>query len=159
MSIFEFIITLGWSNPNSLRCPKLAAISFGRSCFIRTRTLYLAVIYRPSWLTENRISDRFSVSLIFKTLKSVSSNLLLTSPLGPARSLIWFPLACNLACLLNIAEVIFLLLLTSISSIDDYFLHKMSFIGFAVCGVTYMFLSTWLFDISGRRKTSQLVCL
>lgn len=47
-------------------------------------------------------------------------NFLLKSPLGPARSLVWFPLTCNVACLLNIGEVVFLLLLTSISSIDDY---------------------------------------
>ncbi|KAI6177128.1 Ribosomal-L16 domain-containing protein [Aphelenchoides bicaudatus] len=83
-------------------------------------------------------------------------NLILKSPLGPARSLVWFPLACNFACFLNIVEVVCLLLLTSISSIDDYFLHKLAFIGFATCGICFMFLSTWLYDKSGRRRTSQL---
>ena len=36
-------------------------------------------------------------------------------------------------------------------------LHKLSFCGFAICGITYMFMSTWLFDLSGRRRTSPLV--
>jgi hypothetical protein len=83
-------------------------------------------------------------------------NLLLSSPLRPFSSSNWFSLACNAACVLNIAEVVFLLLLTSISSIDDYYLHKMCFIGFVVCGVTYMMMSTWLFDYSGRRRTTSL---
>ncbi|KAI6188507.1 hypothetical protein M3Y98_00362300 [Aphelenchoides besseyi] len=83
-------------------------------------------------------------------------NLLLSSPLGPTRSVIWFPVSCHIACILNVLEVMFLLMLTSISSVDDYTLHKLSFVGFAICGVIYMFLSTWLFDYSGRRRTSAL---
>ncbi|KAH7731807.1 post-GPI attachment to protein factor 2 [Aphelenchoides avenae] len=67
-----------------------------------------------------------------------------------------FSLACSVACALNVFEVLFLLLLTSISSIEDYFLHKMCFIGFIVCGLSYMMFSTWLFDYSGRRRTTTL---
>ncbi|KAI6215372.1 Ribosomal-L16 domain-containing protein [Aphelenchoides besseyi] len=94
-------------------------------------------------------APRIAVAFAFR-------NLLLSSPLGPTRSVIWFPVACHIACILNVLEVMFLLMLTSISSVDDYTLHKSSFVGFAICGVIYMFLSTWLFDYSGRRRTSAL---
>ncbi|KAI1729069.1 frag1/DRAM/Sfk1 family domain-containing protein [Ditylenchus destructor] len=75
-------------------------------------------------------------------------NFLISSPLIPFSSIGWFNWPCYVACFFHLAEIIFLLLLTSISSLDDYFLHKTSFIGFIVCGLTHMFLSTWLFDHS-----------
>lgn len=45
---------------------------------------------------------------------------LLSSPLKPYTSTRLFGYACNLACFLNLAENMFLLLLTSISSVEDH---------------------------------------
>ncbi|KAI1721493.1 frag1/DRAM/Sfk1 family domain-containing protein [Ditylenchus destructor] len=75
-------------------------------------------------------------------------NFLISSPLIPFPSIGWFHWPCYVACFFHLAEIIFLLLLT--------ILHKTSFIGFIVCGLIHMFLSTWLFDHSGRRKTTSL---
>lgn len=47
-------------------------------------------------------------------------NLLITSPLRPFSGTKFFHLACNIVCFLNVMENIFLLLLTSISSVEDY---------------------------------------
>ena len=47
-------------------------------------------------------------------------NFLLSSPLRSYSNLRNFQLLCNLACLLNILEVIFLLLLTCVSSVENY---------------------------------------
>ncbi|KAE9556071.1 hypothetical protein FO519_000705 [Halicephalobus sp. NKZ332] len=83
-------------------------------------------------------------------------NLLITSPLRPFSGTKFFQLACNIACFLNIMENIFLLLLTSISSVEDYGWHKASFAGFVICSLVYMILSTYLYDLSGRRRTNIL---
>ncbi|VDM49859.1 unnamed protein product [Toxocara canis] len=83
-------------------------------------------------------------------------NLLLTSPLRPLTGQTWFRLVCHLACAINVAENTFLLLLTSVSSTENYLLHKSSFGGFALCAMVYMFITTWLFHYSGRRRTSSL---
>lgn len=45
---------------------------------------------------------------------------MLASPLRPLNDRIWFEVACHVACLLNIAENLFLLLLTSIASTENY---------------------------------------
>ncbi|VDN43453.1 unnamed protein product [Gongylonema pulchrum] len=47
-------------------------------------------------------------------------NLLLTSPLRPLNDRIWFELGCHIACIINVAESFSLLLLTSISSTENY---------------------------------------
>uniref|UniRef100_A0A915CEC6 Post-GPI attachment to proteins factor 2 n=1 Tax=Parascaris univalens TaxID=6257 RepID=A0A915CEC6_PARUN len=94
-------------------------------------------------------APRYAVAFAFR-------NLLLTSPLRPLTAHTWFPFVCHLACATNIAENTFLLLLTSISSTENYLLHKTSFGGFALCAMLYMFVATWLFHYSGRRRTSSL---
>lgn len=83
-------------------------------------------------------------------------NLLLTSPLRPLSAHTWFPIVCYLSCAVNVAENTFLLLLTSISSTENHVLHKACFSSFAVCAIIYMFVATWLFHYSGRRRTSSL---
>ncbi|KAL4003427.1 Frag1/DRAM/Sfk1 family protein [Acanthocheilonema viteae] len=83
-------------------------------------------------------------------------NLLLTSPLRPLSDRIWFELACQIACFVNISESLFLLLLTSASSTENHAMHKISFLGFALCSVIYMLIATSLFQYSGRRRTSSL---
>lgn len=82
--------------------------------------------------------------------------LLLTSPLRPLGDRIWFEIGCHVACTINIAEIFFLLLLTSVSSTENYLAHKVSFLGFTICSMAYMFLATALFQYSGRRRTSSL---
>lgn len=47
-------------------------------------------------------------------------NFLITSPLRPFSVVAWFSWACNASCLINCGEVIFLLLLASVSSVEDY---------------------------------------
>uniref|UniRef100_A0A1I8EXU9 Zf-LYAR domain-containing protein n=2 Tax=Wuchereria bancrofti TaxID=6293 RepID=A0A1I8EXU9_WUCBA len=83
-------------------------------------------------------------------------NLLLTSPLRPLNDRTWFELSCQIACFLNIAETLFLLLLTTASSVENYVVHKVSFLGFALCSTMYMLVATSLFQYSGRRRTSSL---
>ena len=95
-------------------------------------------------------APRFALAFAFK-------NFLLSSPLRPfTLAVSWFSRFCYLACALNIAEIFFLLLLSTISSVEDYALHRLSFLGFLTCGLAYMFISTWLFDYSGRRRTTSL---
>jgi len=94
-------------------------------------------------------APRIAIAIAFK-------NYLLTSALRPFSSIVWFPYACYLACAINLIEIICLLLLTFISSMDDYVLHKISFISFIVAAMAYMYISTWLFDYSGRRRTTSL---
>ncbi|KAE9548002.1 hypothetical protein FO519_008783 [Halicephalobus sp. NKZ332] len=83
-------------------------------------------------------------------------NFLSSSPLRSYPNARFFHVLCNFACSLHILEVMFLLLLTCVSSTENYEFHKTSFVGFIVCSVIYMFLSTFLFDLSGRRRTSTL---
>jgi len=83
-------------------------------------------------------------------------NLLITSPLRPFSSTKFFHLACNVACFFGVMETIFLLVLTSISSVEDYDWHKASFMAFIICSLVYMILSTYLYDLSGRRRTNIL---
>ncbi|KAK0414494.1 hypothetical protein QR680_011463 [Steinernema hermaphroditum] len=83
-------------------------------------------------------------------------NLLLSSPIRSPSTGIWFAILCQLACFLNLAENIFLLLLTSISSVEDHESHKICFIGFAICAISYMFLTTWLYNFSNRRQLSHM---
>ncbi|VDO73598.1 unnamed protein product [Onchocerca flexuosa] len=83
-------------------------------------------------------------------------NFLLTSPLRPFNDRIWFDLACQIACCINIAEILFLLLLTTVSSIENYAVHKTSFVGFAFCSMIYMLIAITLFHYSGRRRTSSV---
>uniref|UniRef100_A0A7E4W2G2 Post-GPI attachment to proteins factor 2 n=1 Tax=Panagrellus redivivus TaxID=6233 RepID=A0A7E4W2G2_PANRE len=83
-------------------------------------------------------------------------NFFLSSPLRPYTSPRWYTWACNIACFINLLENFFLLALTCISSVEDYGLHKASFTGFVITSVIYMVLSTWMFDYSGRRRTSVL---
>uniref|UniRef100_A0A1I7Y5V0 Post-GPI attachment to proteins factor 2 n=1 Tax=Steinernema glaseri TaxID=37863 RepID=A0A1I7Y5V0_9BILA len=83
-------------------------------------------------------------------------NHLLTSPIRSPSTGIGFALLCQLACFLNLAENIFLLLLTSISSVEDHEAHKISFIGFAFCAISYMFLATGLYNYSNRRQLSTM---
>jgi len=94
-------------------------------------------------------APRMALAFAFK-------NLLMSSPLRPFSSLVWFPWVCYLACAVHLAEIVFLMLLTSISSVEDYYLHKACFIGFLASAMVYMFLSSWLFDYSGRRRTTSL---
>lgn len=94
-------------------------------------------------------APRFAVAIAFR-------NLLLTSPLRPLSAQTWFPIACHCACFINLAENTFLLLLTSISSTENHALHKGCFMAFAVCAIVYMFFATWLFQYSGRTRTSSL---
>uniref|UniRef100_A0AC34RJH8 Ribosomal protein L10e/L16 domain-containing protein n=1 Tax=Panagrolaimus sp. JU765 TaxID=591449 RepID=A0AC34RJH8_9BILA len=83
-------------------------------------------------------------------------NFLISSPLRPFTGTKFFQFACNVACFLNVLENIFLLLLTSISSTENYEWHKLSFMGFILCSWCFMVLSTYLFDLSGRRRTNIL---
>ncbi|KAJ1357104.1 Post-GPI attachment to proteins factor 2 [Parelaphostrongylus tenuis] len=83
-------------------------------------------------------------------------NYLLFSPLRPLSGARIFRLLCRLACALNILENILLLGLTTISSVENHVLHKLCFTGFAATASTYMLLSTWLFDYSGRRRATNL---
>jgi|UniRef100_A0AC35FPK2 hypothetical protein len=83
-------------------------------------------------------------------------NFLISSPLKPFPPTKWFNFACNATCVINLLENLFLLLLTSISSVEDYYWHKTCFIGFVVCSLSFMGLSTWLFSYSGRRRTNIL---
>ncbi|CEF64978.1 Post-GPI attachment to proteins factor 2 [Strongyloides ratti] len=81
-------------------------------------------------------------------------NLLIKCPLRPSSRLSFFSALCNLSCILNILEITFLLLLTTISSTDDHFLHKCSFIGFITTAMIHMYLSTWLYNHSNRRRVT-----
>ncbi|PAV63254.1 hypothetical protein WR25_21548 [Diploscapter pachys] len=83
-------------------------------------------------------------------------NFLSNSPLRPHSGLRSFRFLCNFTCILHIMENLFLLGLTSVSSTEDHELHKLCFIGFEFCATIYMFLHTWLFHYSGRRRTTQL---
>ncbi|VDN06471.1 unnamed protein product, partial [Thelazia callipaeda] len=102
-------------------------------------------------------APRIVAALAFKQrLFYIYRNLLLTSPLRPLNDRVWFELSCQAACFVNIAESLFLLLLTSASSTDSYAIHKISFLGFAICSIIYMLLATSLLHYSGRRRTSSL---
>ncbi|VDD90461.1 unnamed protein product [Enterobius vermicularis] len=93
-------------------------------------------------------APRFIVAFAYR-------NLLLNSPMREYWTTQgWFPLACNLACSINLAENAFLLLLTSVSSTEDHSLHKISFLGFALCAMAYMYIATTLYHFSGRRRAS-----
>ncbi|VDK80413.1 unnamed protein product [Onchocerca ochengi] len=94
-------------------------------------------------------APRIVMALAFK-------NFLLTSPLRPFNDRIWFDLTCHIACFINIAEILFLLLLTTISSVENYAVHKISFLGFAVCSIIHMLIATTLYQYSGRRRTSSV---
>ncbi|TKR61542.1 hypothetical protein L596_028638 [Steinernema carpocapsae] len=94
-------------------------------------------------------APRFVLAFAFR-------NLLLSAPIRSPSAGIPFAILCQLACFLNLGENFFLLILTSISSVEDHEAHKMSFIGFAVCAILYMFLSTGLFNYSNRRLISKM---
>ncbi|KAM3722706.1 Post-GPI attachment to proteins factor [Dirofilaria immitis] len=94
-------------------------------------------------------APRIVIALAFR-------NFLLTSPLRPLNDRAWFGLACQIACVINVAESLFLLLLTTVSSSENHAVHTTSFTGFAVCSIIYMLISTALFQYSGRRRTSSL---
>uniref|UniRef100_A0A915PRG8 39S ribosomal protein L16, mitochondrial n=1 Tax=Setaria digitata TaxID=48799 RepID=A0A915PRG8_9BILA len=94
-------------------------------------------------------APRIVAALAFK-------NFLLTSPLRPLNDRIWFELACQIACFVNIAESLFLLLLTTASSTESHAIHKISFLGFGLCSILYMLSATSLLQYSGRRRTSSL---
>uniref|UniRef100_A0A0N5B9A9 Post-GPI attachment to proteins factor 2 n=1 Tax=Strongyloides papillosus TaxID=174720 RepID=A0A0N5B9A9_STREA len=81
-------------------------------------------------------------------------NLLIKCPLRPSSSISFFSALCNFSCALNVLEINFLLLLTTISSTDDHFLHKCSFIGFVTTAMIHMYLSTWLYNHSNRRRVT-----
>uniref|UniRef100_A0A1I7WFL8 Zf-LYAR domain-containing protein n=1 Tax=Heterorhabditis bacteriophora TaxID=37862 RepID=A0A1I7WFL8_HETBA len=55
---------------------------------------------------------------------------------------------------------IFMMLLFALFSqyryIQKFAMHKICFIGFAISATLYMFLSTWLFHFSGRRRATNL---
>lgn len=93
-------------------------------------------------------APRFALAFAYR-------NLLLNSPMREYWTTQgWFPITCNVACLINLGENAFLLLLTSISSTEDHSLHKFSFSGFALCAIAYMFVATALYHFSGCRRTS-----
>ncbi|CAD5216935.1 unnamed protein product [Bursaphelenchus okinawaensis] len=79
-------------------------------------------------------------------------NFLVISPLRSLNTT-FLNVMANIGCFVNLAEILFLLMLSSISSGDNYAMHKLSFIGFLVCGFVYMLISIFLFDYSGRRRT------
>uniref|UniRef100_A0A0K0G406 Post-GPI attachment to proteins factor 2 (inferred by orthology to a C. elegans protein) n=1 Tax=Strongyloides venezuelensis TaxID=75913 RepID=A0A0K0G406_STRVS len=81
-------------------------------------------------------------------------NLLIKCPLRPSSSISFFSALCNFSCALNVLEINFLLLLTTISSTDDHFLHKCSFVGFVTTAMIHMYLSTWLYNHSNRRRVT-----
>uniref|UniRef100_A0A0N4ZX18 Post-GPI attachment to proteins factor 2 n=1 Tax=Parastrongyloides trichosuri TaxID=131310 RepID=A0A0N4ZX18_PARTI len=83
-------------------------------------------------------------------------NLLIRCPLRPLSSISFFSALCNLSCALNVLEITFLLLLTTISSTDDHFLHKCSFIGFVTTAMIHMYLSTWLYSHSNRHRVTNI---
>ncbi|MFH4976765.1 hypothetical protein AB6A40_003474 [Gnathostoma spinigerum] len=83
-------------------------------------------------------------------------NYLLTSPLWSPSDVWWYPVACHALCAVQFAENTFLLLLTSVSSTENYLIHKISFSAFAVCAIIYMLSATWIFQFSGRNRTSPL---
>uniref|UniRef100_A0A183BT10 Ribosomal_L16 domain-containing protein n=1 Tax=Globodera pallida TaxID=36090 RepID=A0A183BT10_GLOPA len=83
-------------------------------------------------------------------------NFLITSSLWPSPFRSWYRWASQFSCALNLCEILSLVLLSSISSTEDHFLHALSFCGFALFAHFYMFISIWLFDFSGRRRSSKL---
>uniref|UniRef100_A0A914HWV8 Post-GPI attachment to proteins factor 2 n=1 Tax=Globodera rostochiensis TaxID=31243 RepID=A0A914HWV8_GLORO len=83
-------------------------------------------------------------------------NFLITSSLWPSPFRPWYRWASQFSCALNLCEILSLVLLSSISSTEDHFLHALSFCGFALFAHFYMFISIWLFDFSGRRRSSKL---
>ncbi|WKY01991.1 hypothetical protein Q1695_015753 [Nippostrongylus brasiliensis] len=83
-------------------------------------------------------------------------NYLLNSPLRPLAGAGVFRFLCQVACVLNLLENMFLLGLTAISSVENHALHKLCFISFALTATLYMLLSTWLFHYSGRRRATTL---
>ncbi|CAJ0568879.1 unnamed protein product, partial [Mesorhabditis spiculigera] len=83
-------------------------------------------------------------------------NFLLSSPLRPLTNVSLFRIICQLGCVINLAENLFLLGLTSISSRENHEAHKVCFVGFVISSLLYMCLATWLFSLSGRRRTTSL---
>ncbi|CAJ0942831.1 unnamed protein product, partial [Mesorhabditis belari] len=89
-------------------------------------------------------------------LAFIYRNLLLTSPLRPLTHVKIFRYLCHFGCGIHIAENLFLIGLTCISSRENHEAHKISFFGFVLTSFFYMFVATWLFSYSGRRRTTSL---
>lgn len=117
-------------------------------------SLSAAVAYAPEcyvWRFFIGIQGTPRMGLAF-----ASKNFLLSSGHWPSPFRPWFLWACQFACALNIGEIIFLLLLTCISSIENHDIHVFCFIIFANCAILHMLMNTWLYHLSGRRRSSKL---
>lgn len=79
-------------------------------------------------------------------------NLLLKSFKKTFQTLNFFKFFCNFVCFLNLSEIFFLLLLTSVSSTENHEWHKFFMIGFCFCSIFYMIFCTFLYNKSGLRK-------
>ncbi|VDK80002.1 unnamed protein product [Cylicostephanus goldi] len=102
------------------------------------------------------IFDGASIKFFFILHTFHHRNYLLFSPLRPLTGVRMYRLLCNISCILEFLENLFLLGLTAISSIENHGLHKLCFCGFAITATIYMLLSTWLFHYSGRRRATNL---
>nr|CAD2134823.1 unnamed protein product [Meloidogyne enterolobii] len=80
-------------------------------------------------------------------------NYLISSSLWPLPLLSRFRWACHLACALNASYRD----CVTYSSCNDFFvLHMLMFNAFVICGTLHMVIVTWLFDLSGRRRSSKI---
>jgi len=89
-------------------------------------------------------------------LALASRNFLLSSSLWPTPFKAWFFWTCNILCIFQFIESGSLLLLTMVSSDENLLVHVMSFMVFTVSALLHMFSTVWLFDLSGRRRSSIL---
>lgn len=117
-------------------------------------SLSAVVAYAPEryiwrFLLGISCTPRLAISFAFK-------NYLLSSSLWPLPLLNRFRWACQVACALNVIEIVALTLLAMISSIEDHFLHMILFNTFVICSTLYMVIGTYLFDLSGRRRSCKL---
>lgn len=97
-------------------------------------------------------APRFVVAVAYK-------NFYWTSPLRPVSSKdsnSWFNFLCWLICILHWGENLALVLLSCVSSTENYDIHESAFISFMVCSLLYMLLTLFMFNESGRRRASTL---
>lgn len=92
---------------------------------------------------------RFMAAISYK-------NFYLNSPLKPVDSYdsFWYTLACWGVCSLHVMENLCLLVLTYVSSTENHDLHELVFISFLVFSIAYMLSTLFIFNYSGRRRTS-----
>lgn len=121
---FIFSILLHWNETTQTHCnvsnwlPSVSAIVASYTPERYIWRLSLSLHATP------RIIIAFVTKLFFflcvKNKKFIFRNFLITSPLKPLNSFSWFYLICNAACLINCGEVIFLVLLSCVSSTENY---------------------------------------